>query len=325
MNYKYFIYAATAMGLVACSSDNDEAFEAPVALTVQAEIAEVLNTRATATSFESNDAIGVSVKEVATGGTTAGDNVKYVAQTTSSSSTVSFAAASSPIYFKDAKKVTFSGYFPYNENVSADAPSITQSTATQSEQAKFDFLYGTGEGSIANTSGIKMTFSHVMAKLSFTFAAGNGVSADDLATNLTAYTVDGLVLDGSFNTKDGTTALTENATAATLTPGIANKAIIVYPQTPSQLKVTLTYSGVGYVATATVPTAGFEKGKNYTYTLTLNQQGLQISSTEITDWTTVAQTGTSAEYEYPDNILQEESTYNLGWGEEQDLPYLSGE
>jgi hypothetical protein len=74
------------------------------------------------------------------------------------------------------------------------------------------------------------------------------------------------------------------------------KTILVFPQTPSALRVTLTYDGINYVANTTVPEGGFKKGTNYAYTLKLNRSELTVSTSEIIDWTISDQGEVNAEY-----------------------------
>jgi hypothetical protein len=340
MRLKSIFFAATALTLAACSNESESELDSElwVALTVNANIAEQVTSRATATAFEKNDSIGISVKSGSN--LTTGDNVKYI-----SSDGSKFAAATgvAPIYFKDGKKVTFRAYFPYNANVTSKVPSIEQSTATQANQAKFDFLYGEGTGDLSYSAlgGIDMTFEHKMAKVTFTIVAGTGASVDaDFFSHLaTTYTIDGIVNDGSFNTSTGVAAITSNKDASTLTVNMpaqdqsvtatkqtAASSIIIYPQTPKSLQLTITYNDVKYIATATIPTVtsgnAFAAGNNYAYTVTLNQTGLTISKSTITNWTTNQQQGTNAEYEYPYDVWNGSTDSGLAYeGEEEELKF----
>jgi hypothetical protein len=122
----------------------------------------------------------------------------------------------------------------------------------------------------------------------------------------------------------------------TTTPTTKGSSVIIYPQAPTSLKLTLTYGGVDYVATVTVPAAvaatetaaateaGFLAGNNYAYTVTLNQAGLTVSKATIAAWNTKTQDGVDAEYEYPydiyDDGADDGSDSGLGYGEELDLP-----
>jgi hypothetical protein len=347
MKTRNLVLAVAAFALAACNNEN-EAVMTPVALTVNANITDVSNTRVGTTSFDAADVIGVSVKNN-NSGLTEGTNVKYTAEAVSSTDSnngkIVF-KSTSPIYFADGKTVTFSAYYPYNADVTDKATAISLNTTgqTESTQSDYDFLYAEADGSVADKDGISMTFKHKMAKLTFTFVAGSGVKSDDnFFTNLTkagTYKVEGLKHNGKFDTADGTTTIASDAKAEDITPTVPaqntevtgsketkSSSIIIYPQSPEAktVKVTLTYNDVAYIATLGLPTDGFTAGNNYAYTVTLNQTGLTISEASITDWVTKDQTGVNAEYEYPYDIKDQgkddSSTAGLAYDGEEDLEF----
>jgi hypothetical protein len=275
--------------------------------------------------------------------------VKYTAEAVTSSDSnngkIVF-KSTSPIYFADGKTVTFSAYYPYNADVTDKATAITLNTTGQTasgaSQSDYDFLYAEADGSVADKDGISMTFSHKMAKLTFTFVAGSGVKDDTkFFDNFTGtYKVEGLKHNGKFDTADGSTSFATDAKAEDITlavPGenkdvtgsveTKSSSIIIYPQTPEDktVKVTLTYNDVAYIATLGLPTDGFTAGNNYAYTVTLNQTGLTISESTIVDWVTKDQTGVNAEYEYPYDIKDQgkddSSASSLAYDEEEELQF----
>jgi hypothetical protein len=347
MKTRNLVLAVAALALAACNNEN-EAVVTPVALTVNANITDVSNTRVGTTSFDANDVIGVSVKSNNNyDGLTEGTNVKYTAEAVSSTDSnngkIVF-KSTTPIYFADGKTVTFSAYYPYNADVKSGSTAITLNTtgqtATDAKQSDYDFLYAEADGSVADKDGISMTFSHKMAKLTFTFVAGSGVKDDaDFFKNFTGtYKVEGLKHDGKFDTADGSTSFATDAKAEDITPAVPGEntavtngketnpsSIIIYPQTPEDktVKVTLTYNEVAYIATLGLPTDGFTAGNNYAYTVTLNQTGLTISESTIVDWVTKDQTGVDAEYEYPYDIKDQgkddSSAAGLAYDEEEEL------
>jgi hypothetical protein len=292
MKLNRILFAAAAATLAACSNDSNE-YVAEVPLTVDANISGAVTTRMFNTTWEANDAIGISVSDN-DGGLTSGSNVLYTAQDEKGHFT-----STTPIYFKDAKTVKFAAYYPYTSSLSSDSL-IAVSTADQTKQKSIDYLYGTGSGTLYNTSGIPMTFDHMMAKLTFTIAAGNGASADNsFADHLGAtYKVKGLKQTGTFNITNGYTAITATA-AADMSVAKDTASIIVLPQTPAELKVVIGYNSVDYTATVAVPVGGFKAKNNYNYTIKVNETGLSISSATITPWISNDLGDTSAEYEYP--------------------------
>lgn len=338
MKTRNLLFAVAAIAMAACSNEN-ETVMSPVALTVNADITDVNNTRVSGTSFSAGNTIGVSVK--ATEGSTTGTNKKYTAETSDSKIVFN---STDPIYFVDAKSVTFSAYYPYSETVTADAPEITRNTtgqtASDANQDDYDFLYDTADGSVAN-SGISMTFSHMMSKLTLTFVAGKGVESDnDFFNKFTGtYDVIGLIHNGKFNTSDGTTSFVEGAVAEKITPAVPaqntdvtdkketkSSSIIIYPQPATSVKVALTYNSVNYVATLSIPDGVFAAGNNYSYTVTLNQTGLTISSADITDWADKDKTGVSAEYDSSSNVASasnnaSSAASSLAYDGEEDMQF----
>jgi hypothetical protein len=318
---KYLVMTAAALTLAACSNDDTDV-SSRVALKVNADISDVALTRATSVAFEAADEIGVTVMTASTDTKTNGTNKKYVASKENTDADVVFTAAdeANTIYFLDGKKVDFSAYFPYSNNLSSNVMTVNAGTDNQTVdgQKTIDLLYGTGSGSVADKSGIKMTFEHLMAKLTFAFVPGSGIDDANLEKLGATYKVEGLIVNGTFDTVKGELATAAEAATA-LQPASTVKSILLFPQTPTTLKVTLTYDNMEYVAKATVPEGGYAKGTNYAYTLKLNRTGLTVSQSEITDWTSSDQGEWNAEYESSSTINQN-SSYS-GWSEDTDLEF----
>jgi hypothetical protein len=281
------------MSLAACSSNDTDRLPLEeterMALQVKAYIA---STRATATAFEAGDEIGVYAVSTAKDGLTEGTNVKYVAQ----QNTVDF-TSSTPIYFMDKNAVNVSAYYPYTDRLTDNVMTVEAGTDHQTDlgQKAIDLLYATGTASVADKAGIQMSFEHLMAKLTFSFVAGSGIDDENLEKLGSTFKVEGLKVNGTFDTLNGTLDTT-NDTETVLQPSTTVKTILVFPQTPSALRVTLTYDGINYVANTTVPEGGFKKGTNYAYTLKLNRSELTVSTSEIIDWTISDQGEVNAEY-----------------------------
>jgi hypothetical protein len=318
MKLKNILFAAAAATLTACTNDSD-GIVAESPLTVDANISGAVATRMYNTTWEANDAIGISVSNNNSGLTT-GTNVKYVTTAGDGKFT-----STTPIYFKDTKTVTFSAYYPYTASANISSSDlIAVSTADQSKQKTFDYLFGTGSGTLVNTSGIPMTFDHMMAKITFKISAGNGASADNsFSDHLGAtYKVKGLKHTGTFKVTDGSTAVTATA-AADLSVNKDTASIIVLPQTPTELKLVITYNSIDYTATVTVPTDGFQAKYNYIYSVKVNETGLIVSSSTINKWNESDQGSADAEYEYPDDIYNEGNSGLPSYGDEEDLEFTT--
>lgn len=296
----YLFMAAAAIVFAACSNENDPVNDGPVAAQINAEI-NGMTTRASGTEWVENDAIGVTVTNVANSGKTQGANVKY------NNTTNGWKADDAPIYFEDLEEVTFSAYYPFQGMSGTSAGTINSITTTnQSEQSKFDFMFATGATASKGSPNINFTgdkkFKHCMSQLTFTFKAGTGVT---LPGKLTGYTLKGLIMSGTFNTETGVAEATTGGGTPDLSlslnvtgNAIEYKAtpVILYPQAPTDGKfnIEVTVENVTYYATLEVPAETenqFKAGVNLTYDVTINKTGLSVDEAEIVDW--VTQTGGS--------------------------------
>lgn len=301
---KFLMMAAAATVLAACSKDTEAVNDGPVAAQVNAEIYNIVGTRAAGTTWANTDAIGISVVSVENNGKTTGNNVEY----TRKSDNTGF-ETSSPIYFQDKEKVTFQAYYPFTETAKmADKKIISAFTADQTKQSTFDFMFATGaeagkdnpvvsfkkDGDEAGTS-----FQHCMSQLTFEFKAGTGI--DDLS-QLTQYTIKSLNMAGTFDTETGVaevnTATPDYKDLVFPLSGIQEnpytaESVIIFPQgtTNNAFDIEITLAGQTYKATLTLPTdtdSKFKAGCNLKYTVTINKTGLQVGEAEISGWKTVS-------------------------------------
>lgn len=290
MDSKIFLIAALALALGACSNDNTP--EAPadgqVAARITAEIGSV-SSRATGTSWVAGDIIGISTS----GDTkTVYNNVPYRHDGTG------FTVNGTTIYFQDTKTVNFSAYYPYMTTDRMTGGVIKASTAASSQgkdsQSQIDFLFASGATADKDNPTVAFTgnnaFRHMMSRITLRLKEGDDVT---FAGKLTGYTLQGIALDGTFNTADGKT--TVDGTAGSLEMSLQNvnaqsglyetAPVILFPQTDVALKLELTLSGETY--RTTLPVTGLEAGNNYIFPVTVNKRGLTVGSAEIIDWNKV--------------------------------------
>lgn len=286
MKTRLFTFAALALALAACTNDNENLNDGPVAAVINAEISDAVATRASGTAWAERDEIGISESRF---GYT---NVPYRWESGK------FTPAGTIIFFQDDDPTTFSAYYPYD----ADGGTLTATTdaTAQQNQPAIDFLYATGatasthnpEVNFTNnlsTGGTDCSFHHRMSQITLTFKAGSGVDFNTIKP--TSYTLSGLVLAGSFDTADGT-AEANDATAAqdlnmTLTNGVLTSSVILFPQSTTSIELSVNYNSQPYTATLTIPEGALKAGNNYTYTVTVRNKDLSISSATISDWNPV--------------------------------------
>lgn len=286
MKTRLFTFAALALALVACTNDNENLNGGSVAAVINAEISDAVATRASGTTWADKDEIGIS--EIRFGYT----NVPYRWESGK------FTPTGTIIFFQDDDPTTFSAYYPYD----ADGGTLTATTdaTAQQDQPAIDFLYATGATASTHNPEVNFTddtdaggtdcsFHHCMSQITLTFEAGSGVDFNTIKP--TGYTLSGLVLEGSFDTTDGM-AEADDATATqdlnmTLTNGALTSSVILFPQSTTSIGLSVNYNSRPYTATLTIPDGALKAGNNYTYTVTVRNKDLSISSATISGWNPV--------------------------------------
>ena len=286
MKTKLFVLTTLGITLSACTNDNDEMIDGQVAAVINADISNSVLTRASGTAWADSDEIGISESRFGY------NNVPYRWESGK------FTPAGTIIFFQDDDPTTFSAYYPYD----ADGGTLTATTdaTAQQNQPAIDFLYATGATASTHNPEVNFTddtdaggtdcsFHHCMSQITLTFKAGSGV--DFTTIKPTGYTLSGLVLEGSFDTTTGM-AEADDATATqdlnmTLTDGALTSSVILFPQSTTSIELSVYYSSQTYTATLTVPDGALKAGNNYTYTVTVRNKDLGISSATISDWNPV--------------------------------------
>lgn len=283
INTRLFAFAALALSLAACTNDDENLNNGSVVAVINAEISDAVSTRASGTAWAERDEIGISESRF---GYT---NVPYRWESGK------FTPTGPIIFFQDDDPTTFSAYYPYD----ADGGTLTATTdaTAQQNQPAIDFLYATGATASTHNPEVNFTddtdaggtdcsFHHRMSQITLTFKEGSGVDFSTIQP--TGYTLSGLMLTGSFDTATGM-AETDDATAAqdldmTLTNGALTSSVILFPQSTTSIELSVNYNGQLYTATLTIPDGALKAGNNYTYTVTVRNKDLSVSSATISDW-----------------------------------------
>lgn len=293
LNVAAFATLTMALALAACDNEelaNDPLADGPVAAQVKAGISQTL-TRVSSSDNAASFTDGDEIHVVA-------DDRTY--DYTFNSST--WSAGNNPYYFQDRNSVSFRAWF-----ASPDATVETDNTIhvnTTLQDVDDDgwnvndiLVSGTVQASVDNGATISFTgdnaFSHIMSQLVFTFKVGDGIT--DLSY-LTGYTVKDVITDATFNTltcdlNGGTTTGNIQITGITGVTDMEYTAvpIILVPQTftntSNKFNLEVTYNGQTYKAGLNVPTGGLQPGYSYTYTVTIKNTELEVSTAEINTWT----------------------------------------
>lgn len=290
------IIMALTMALAACDNEelaNDPLADGPVAAQVTAGISQTL-TRVSAgndgsAEFTEGDVIHVVANETST--------YAYTLQADNS-----WSAGNNPYYFQDRNNVPFRAWFASPDVTVETGNTIHVNTTSQGVDddgwnVNDILVSGTVESSVGNGATVSFTgnnaFSHIMSQLVFTFKAGDGISS---LSTLTGYTVKEVITDATFNTltctlNEGTTTGNIQITGITGVTSIEYPAapIILVPQTftntsNNKLNLEVAYNGQTYKAELKVPTNGLQPGYSYTYTVTIKNTGLEVSTAQIGKW-----------------------------------------
>ena len=283
-----------ALALVACNNDNENLNGDPVAAQFTADIAPA--TRASGTTWTAGDRIGITD----IGNDSQYGNVPFILKNGK------FEAEGKVIYIEDTKTHTFRAYYPYNA-VGGILTATTDATAQQNQPA-IDFLFASGATGDKSNPVVSFTdktakggednsFHHRMSQITLTFEAGDGV--DFSVVKPERYTLDGLILTGTFNTADGIATADDGAQAEALAMELADgnltSSVILFPQTTASLPLVVNYNGEEYHATFTVPEGALQAGNNYTYTVKVHNKAVEVSKATITPWHDVEGGNASAE------------------------------
>lgn len=304
---KYILFAATALALAACSSDEENLTDGPVGARISAGV-NTPETRASNNLWEA-DEIGVMVtKAESSDMAELYKNVKYATTASNAASANFTAAAGEGIFFQDASEtVTFAAYAPYQTSAANVLPDtdgvISGSTAEQSTREKqkaFDYIYASGATASHSNPTVEFkeehAFAHKMTRLILIVKTSeqDGFTAGQVTNG--EYSLSGLKHEGTFDVKSGTAAAnTEGKTTndwslttnSLKTDGETEQMTftsILYPQTPGS---TLTFKAVIDGQTYTNSTdinPALAAGKSYTYTITVKKTGLAVSGCTIEDW-----------------------------------------
>ena len=66
--------------------------------------------------------------------------------------------------------------------------------------------------------------------------------------------------------------------------GALTSSVILFPQSTTSIELSVDYNSQPYTATLTIPDGALKAGNNYTYTVTVRNKDLSISSATISDW-----------------------------------------
>lgn len=283
---KYFILAAAALAMVACSNDESEnnAVAQSDAISFTAGMANDGVTRAgvdiQSQAFAENELVNIEVTPSATGTKTskiykAGAASENVNALTPNGGETAFT-------WPATGTVAIKAFYPSSVTSSTASFSVEENQSTDPNYKASDLMYATPIDAQAKQAGaVGLTFNHALTKIIVNLTAGTGVTANDI-TNCT-------VTLSAKKTAAITSGVAGTASDdATITMGTgANNAAIIVPQSYAANANFITVTTAGNHAKTFQLSAAkdFDAGKVYTYNLTVNMAEITLQSTTITNWT----------------------------------------
>jgi len=283
---KLFLFALVAMMLCSCSkSGNNEKIPLPVKPTeIPINVSMGVWTRATDTSYESGDKVGIYV--VNYDGSTAGtlqssgnhvDNMRFSYTTKWTPDT--------EIYWKDqTTKADFYCYYPYGSPADISAYAFT-TKADQSKLADYkasEFLWGKATGITPPANAVPIITNRSMCNMLIYVVAGEGFTAETLAAANKSVKISSVKTSATVDLRTG--VATATGSAAEVIPyneGEYYRALIV-PQTVADGSnlITVTVDGVDYTLAKGFT---FKANTQHKFTVTVNKSsgGVDIG---IGDW-----------------------------------------
>lgn len=292
MKTKFILLAAAATVFAACSNNESDEWAGEIRLSSSLSVQQTA-TRAgssiQSTAFDASESIAVNIQEATVTGQDESTVTTYdpLTYTTGANGVMNIETANQPYYPTSGNGVNIYAVYPAGTGSSF---TIMADQSTTANYKASDLMYA--KASSARTSdNVKLTFAHLLSKVTVKLVAGTGtpdvsgakVELIDVMPTAT-FTAD---YDGyTVGTASGDAAT--NVTVMTTTTDVLEGSAVVIPQTLATefIKVTLAEGGVLYGSLDNA-TAGptFAAGNEYIYTITVNLTGLNIES-EITGWNT---------------------------------------
>ena len=222
-------------------------------------------TKATATSFENGDAIGLTVSR--TSGVYA-SNKKMVFNGLEFSSDLLW-------YEEGSDPATLAAYYPYSDAVPT---SFTVATDQSNGLSSSDFIAAVKTDVLPTANAVTMPFKHQLTRLVISL------------TNNAGYTIESVTLKGAKAKaaigQDFAATVDENSEAVDIVAYKADETTFMAIVPPQTVALTAVVTAAGAQVSQRLAEATLAPGKNYTINAIVNQKDLTVVlAGEIEDWT----------------------------------------
>ena len=284
-----FVSAICALTLFSCAKDHEPQLNENINAKFFSTIGQ-MDSRASNTTWSSNDAIGIYALNFGTTLATAniynsGENIQHVTALGDGAFTV--VTASEAIQFPaNGDALDFIAYYPYKATITNYTYPVD--VANQSNLELIDLLYSDNATGNKTTPAVMLQFQHKLSKLIMNITAGTGVTT---LAGLTA-SINNLNTQASFSLVDKTFSGIGNPASLTPTVTIASdnlsatiEAILIPSQDINSAEIVFTLAGKTYTWTPNSKILLSEK--KYTYAIEITGEALVPIEPDgdIDDWT----------------------------------------
>lgn len=279
MKFRGILYLVIVCILTSCGSNEDDwaVTETPKLVSFQSSFVEEQGAqlRAQGNSWDAQDSIGVFMKQAgqALSGASVIDgaeNKKYI--TTGSGDFSSFSENDRIYYPSGSVNVDFIAYYPYSHGIKNYI--VPVDISDQKSQEAIDLLYSDNIKDINKNSSKAMAlrFNHQLVKIRLNISLQDGSRIPDGLE----VTISGMKTKASFALNNGT--LSVDASSGKDIPvkvisgstGTVAEAIVFPQEAMGSRVIKLTAPTIGSYTWNIPATEQYEKGKKYTYNITLN-------------------------------------------------------
>ena len=284
MRKSYFLLAASALMIAACSSEEsgNQSVQNPEVISLSATVNGGM--RASGENLQNAQFVsGASIHVEAykhVGGTACG-NGDYT--TTDANGNLS----GSLTYPATGDKIDICAYYPASVSSSTTSFTVKSNQSDESDYRDSDLMYADKLEDKAKGTTHNLTFNHALSKIIVNIEAGTGVDDDDITSLVGAVKIKNTKPKATLTIAGG--AVGNIAESGEITDinitgtGAINEGIIVPQTVNAGAFIEVTYNGTQYTYYLGA-SKKFEPGHKYTYTLTLRASGIELKSLEINDW-----------------------------------------
>lgn len=281
-----FLAALALVALASCSKT--ESVEISNVWSGELRISSGIETRATETTWEADDTIGVFMSNTGTTDAVGLHNTKYSTSSTATSATFTVDADFDELYYPQSGDVDIVAHYPYNSSATLSTYPID--VEAQSDLTTIDFMSAKMVGVAKSKTALALKFYHLLSQLKVTLtpATDGGLTVSDLAA--ATITVSGtqtsatatLGYDSTEEMPTATFSLSGNTVDLSLAATNSIATFIVVPQTTS-LTFTITVAEVGefYV---TINNTKLTPGDEHSYAISVSRTTATIEGATINPW-----------------------------------------